>query len=159
MFHASPAVAFLILVVARARSTASELDDLAKWRGGPMAGTALHMLITGSDYLVALVGTLSLLAVPVGHFLLGGFRGVVVRIAAQQSLGNGFAGFVLLLARPISVGNYIRVRSGARWRVLRDRDVHEPDVGLRAHGARATQGAQRIVPVFGRRTMATTATT
>ncbi len=34
-------------------------------------------------------------------------------IAAQQSLGNVFAGLVLLVARPFGVGNYIRVRSGA----------------------------------------------
>jgi small-conductance mechanosensitive channel len=72
------------------------------------------MLVTGFGYLVALIGTLSLLSVPVGHFLLGGaIAGVVLGIAAQQSLGNVFAGFVLLLARPISVGNYIRVRSEA----------------------------------------------
>lgn len=110
----SPAVVFLILVVACARSTASELDDLARWRGGQTAGAALRMLVTGFGYLVALVGTLSMLSVPVGHFLLGGaIAGVVLGIAAQQSLGNVFAGFVLLLVRPISVGNHIRVRSGA----------------------------------------------
>lgn len=110
----TPAFVFLILVVACARSTASELDDLARWRGGQTAGVAIRMLVTGVGYLVALVGTLSILSVPVGHFLLGGaIAGVVLGIAAQQSLGNVFAGFVLLLVRPISVGDYIRVRSGA----------------------------------------------
>jgi len=110
----TPAVLFLILVVTCARSTASELDDLAKWRGGHTAGAAVRMLVTGFGYLIALVGTLSMLSVPVGHFLLGGaIAGVVLGIAAQQSLGNVFAGFVLLVVRPISVGEYIRVRSGA----------------------------------------------
>jgi small-conductance mechanosensitive channel len=72
------------------------------------------MLVTGFGYLVAVIGTLSMLSVPVGHFLLGGaIAGVVLGIAAQQSLGNVFAGFVLLLVRPIAVGNYIRVRAGA----------------------------------------------
>jgi small-conductance mechanosensitive channel len=114
VLHYAPAAVFLILVVVCARSTASELDDLAKWRGGQTAGVAMRMLVTGFGYLVALVGTLSMLSVPVGHFLLGGaIAGVVLGIAAQQSLGNVFAGFVLLLVRPISVGNYIRVRSGA----------------------------------------------
>ena len=109
-----PAIVFLVLVVACARSTASELDDLARWRGGQTAGATMRMLVTGCGYLVALVGTLSLLSVPVGHFLLGGaIAGVVLGIAAQQSLGNVFAGLVLLLARPISIGNDIRVRSGA----------------------------------------------
>jgi hypothetical protein len=37
----------------------------------------------------------------------------VVGIAAQQSLGNIFAGLVLLLARPYVIGDHIRVRSGA----------------------------------------------
>lgn len=114
VLHYTPAALFLILVVACARSTASELDDLARWRGGQTAGVAMRMLVTGIGYLVALVGTLSMLSVPVGHFLLGGaIAGVVLGIAAQQSLGNVFAGFVLLMVRPISVGNYIRVRSGA----------------------------------------------
>lgn len=109
-----PAGVFLILAVACARSTASELDDLARWRGGQTAGVALRMLVTGFGYLIALVGTLSMVSVPVGHFLLGGaIAGVVLGIAAQQSLGNVFAGFVLLVVRPISVGDYIRVRSGA----------------------------------------------
>src|SRR6185312_8753629 len=110
----TPAVLFLILVVTCARSAASELDDLAKWRGDHTAGAAVRMLVTGFGYLIALVGTLSMLSVPVGHFLLGGaIAGVVLGIAAQQSLGNVFAGFVLLVVRPISVGEYIRVRSGA----------------------------------------------
>lgn len=114
LFLYAPAGLFLVLAVVCTRSTASELDDLAKWRGGKTAGVAMRMLVTGAGYLVALVGTLSLLSVPVGHFLLGGaIAGVVIGIAAQQSLGNVFAGFVLLLVRPISVGSYIRVRSGA----------------------------------------------
>lgn len=114
LLHYAPAAVFMILVVVCARSTASELDDLAKWRGGQTAGVAMRMLVTGFGYLVALIGTLSMLSVPVGHFLLGGaIAGVVLGIAAQQSLGNVFAGFVLLLVRPIAVGNYIRVRSGA----------------------------------------------
>jgi small-conductance mechanosensitive channel len=109
-----PAFCFLILVVACARSTASELDALARWRGGQTAGSALQMLVTGFGYAVALIGMLSMASIPVGHLLLGGaIVGVVLGIAAQQSLGNVFAGLVLLLARPFAVGNYIRVRSGA----------------------------------------------
>jgi small-conductance mechanosensitive channel len=39
--------------------------------------------------------------------------GVVLGIAAQQVLGNVFAGAVLLLAHPFGIGDHIRVRSGA----------------------------------------------
>jgi small-conductance mechanosensitive channel len=109
-----PALVFLILVVLCARSTAGELDALARWRGGQTAGSAARMLVTGFGYAIALVGMLSMLSVPVGRLLLGGaIAGVVLGIAAQQSLGNVFAGLVLLMARPFAVGNRIRVRSGA----------------------------------------------
>ena len=109
-----PAFVFLVLVVACARSSAVELDDLARWRGGQTAGSAIRMLVTGFGYAAALVGMLSMLSIPVGHLLLGGaIAGVVIGIAAQQSLGNAFAGMVLLMARPFAVGNCIRVRSGA----------------------------------------------
>jgi small-conductance mechanosensitive channel len=108
-----PALVFLVLVVLCARSAAGELDALARWRGGQTAGSAMRMLVTGFGYAIALVGMLSMLSIPVGRLLLGGaIAGVVVGIAAQQSLGNVFAGLVLLLARPFAVGNRIRVRSG-----------------------------------------------
>ena len=65
-------------------------------------------------YLVALLLALGLTDYPLGHLLLGGaIFGVILGIAAQQSLGNVFAGLVILAARPFTVGNYIRVRSGA----------------------------------------------
>ena len=109
-----PALVFLFLVAACARSSAAELDALARWRGGQTAGSAMRMLVTGFGYAIALIGMLSMLSIPVGHLLLGGaIAGVVIGIAAQQSLGNAFAGLVLLMARPFAVGNHIRVRSGA----------------------------------------------
>ncbi|MFZ0249874.1 MAG: mechanosensitive ion channel domain-containing protein [Acidimicrobiales bacterium] len=109
-----PAVVFLLLVVACARSSAAELDALARWRGGQTAGSAIRMLVTGFGYAVALLGMLSMLSISIGHLLLGGaIAGVVIGIAAQQSLGNVFAGLVLLMARPFAVGNRVRVRSGA----------------------------------------------
>jgi small-conductance mechanosensitive channel len=52
--------------------------------------------------------------VPLHRLLLGGaLTGVVIGIAAQQALGNVFAGLVLLVARPFNVGDAIRVRSGS----------------------------------------------
>jgi small-conductance mechanosensitive channel len=43
----------------------------------------------------------------------GGFTAVVVGLAAQQTLGNLFAGMVLLSARPFRVGELIRLQAGA----------------------------------------------
>lgn len=43
----------------------------------------------------------------------GGFTAVVVGLAAQQTLGNAFAGMVLLSARPFRVGERVRLQAGA----------------------------------------------
>ena len=61
-----------------------------------------------------LIVTLALLKVPVGQLILGGaVTTILIGIAAQQSLGNVFAGIVLLLSRPFGVGDAVRFRSGA----------------------------------------------
>jgi small-conductance mechanosensitive channel len=74
-------------------------------------------------YAIVLVGavttlivTLVLFGVPVGQLLLGGaLTSVFVGIAAQQALGNVFAGIVLLMARPFRIGDSVRFQAGALW--------------------------------------------
>jgi small-conductance mechanosensitive channel len=110
----TPPIAFLILAILCVRAMAAELDDLARWRGGRSAGSTIRMVVTVSGYLIAIVAALGLTSYPVGHLLLGGaIIGVILGIAAQQSLGNVFSGLVLLVARPFAIGDHIRVRSGA----------------------------------------------
>ena len=108
------AAAFLLLAVAATRALAGEVDRVVAGHGGTTAGTAIRWVVGVAGYTVATFVTLGMLSVPVQHLLLGGaLTGVVLGIAAQQSLGNTFAGVVLLVARPFSVGDEIRVRSGA----------------------------------------------
>jgi small-conductance mechanosensitive channel len=84
----------------------------------PRAGTA-HAAVVG--YAILIVGafatlaiTLDLFDVPVGQLVLGGaLTSVFVGIAAQQALGNMFAGLMLMFARPFRVGDAIRLRAGA----------------------------------------------
>jgi small-conductance mechanosensitive channel len=65
-------------------------------------------------YQVAVVTALGMLNVGLGQLLVGGaLTGVVVGIACQQSLGNLFAGLVLLVSRPFNIGDQIVVHSGA----------------------------------------------
>jgi small-conductance mechanosensitive channel len=72
------------------------------------------MLMTSFGYAIGLIGMQSMLSISIGHVVLGGaIAGVVIGIAAQQSLGNVFPGLVLLMAGPFAVGNRVRVRSGA----------------------------------------------
>jgi small-conductance mechanosensitive channel len=77
------------------------------------AGATMRLVATGVGYLILLVGLFGVLGVSLSHLLIGvGLAGVILGIAAQQSLGNIFAAIVLLVARPFVVGDDIRVRSG-----------------------------------------------
>ncbi len=107
------AAVFLVLAILATRSAAGEIARVVGARAGPAAASVVRLLITLVCYLIVLLIALDLLAVPVQHLLVGGaLTGVVFGIAAQQSLGNIFAGLVLLIARPFTVGDHIRVRSG-----------------------------------------------
>jgi hypothetical protein len=72
-------------------------------------------------YVLLLVGVLTVITIElaIGHIevrqllVSGAVLGVLVGIAAQQSLANLFAGLVLLFARPFRVGDRVRFRAGA----------------------------------------------
>ena len=96
------------------RSAANEVARLVGARGGASAANVLRWVITLGGYLIVVLEVLTMLGVPLDRLLLSGaITGVVVGIAAQQSLGNAFAGLVLLFTRPFVVGEYITLRSGA----------------------------------------------
>ena len=83
-------------------------------RVGPAHAAVVRygLLLIGA--FTTLLVTLLLFDVPVGQLLLGGaLTSVFVGIAAQQALGNVFAGMVLLLARPFRVGDAISLQAGA----------------------------------------------
>jgi small-conductance mechanosensitive channel len=83
-------------------------------RSYPSAGSAFRIIAAGIGYLVVLFGVLAVLDVSIEKLLVGaGLAGVVLGIAATQSLGNVFAGLVIVFARPFAVGDHIRIRSGA----------------------------------------------
>jgi small-conductance mechanosensitive channel len=99
--------------VAMVRLIANEMARLARLRGSPSAANSLRVVIQIVGYLIVVVVILGLLAVRVQSVLLSGAIGsVVIGLAAQQSLGNAFAGIVLLISRPFVVGDYITFRSG-----------------------------------------------
>jgi len=90
------------------------LNHLVARRSIPSAGTAVRVISAVVGYLFVFFSVLAVLDVSIEHLLVGaGLAGVVLGIAAQQSLGNVFAGFVLLLARPFGVRDHVRIRSGA----------------------------------------------
>ncbi len=106
--------AFVVLGITATRSVAGELTRVSLHRAGPSAANPLRVATLLLGYLIVAVSGLDLFAVPVGKLLVGGaVTGVILGIAAQQSLSNLFAGLVLLFARPYVPGEAIRVRSGA----------------------------------------------
>ena len=84
----------------------------------PVVGTGHAAVVRYAILLIGgaatLVFAISLMKVPVGQLLVGGaVTTILLGIAGQQSLSNIFAGLVLLLSRPFTVGDYIRLKSGA----------------------------------------------
>jgi small-conductance mechanosensitive channel len=63
---------------------------------------------------VTVLLALGVAGVSAGSLIAGGaFTAVVLGLAAQQTLGNLFAGMVLITARPFRVGERIRLQAGA----------------------------------------------
>jgi small-conductance mechanosensitive channel len=108
------AVLFLLSGLIATRSIGRELGRVATARGSVEAGNAIRLVCFLVGYVILGLGLLTLLRVNLGNLLVGGaVTGVVVGIAAQQTLGNFFAGLVLLFARPYVPGQRVKIRTGA----------------------------------------------
>jgi small conductance mechanosensitive channel len=107
-------IGFAVFGAGAVRSAGREAFRISESRGGPSTASALRLIISVVGYGIVLLGLLQLVNVNLGSLLVGGaVTGVVVGIAAQQSLGNFFAGLVLMFARPYVPGQRVIVRSGA----------------------------------------------
>jgi small-conductance mechanosensitive channel len=105
---------FVVAGVLATRRVAAYVDARLRRRNQGSAGSILAVVISALGYCVVLLTALSLIAVPLQQLIVGGaLTGVVVGIAAQQTLGNVFAGLMILMVRPFRVGDTIEVRSGA----------------------------------------------
>ncbi|MHB2022726.1 MAG: mechanosensitive ion channel family protein [Mycobacteriales bacterium] len=108
------AAGFAVTGALAVRRTADQFYRALSGRTGRSHAEVVRLLATIAGFAIVLFTTLGLLAVPVQHLLLGGaLTGIIIGIAAQQALGNLFAGLVLLLARPFNVGDDIVVRAGS----------------------------------------------
>jgi hypothetical protein len=110
----SAAVAFCVLAVIAVLGLAGKTREVLQPRVGTAHAAVVRYAILLAGGTAVLLLTLDLSGVPVGQLALGGaVTGILLGIAGQQSLANVFAGLVLLLSRPFSVGDPIRLRSGA----------------------------------------------
>ena len=113
------AVLFLVFGVSAVRSATNEILKTVPSSLGDNRRAGLRWFCLVVGYVFVIFGTLGALNVPVERLLLGGaVTGVILGIAAQQSLGNVFAGLMLLLTRPFAIGDEISIRSGALGGVL-----------------------------------------
>jgi small-conductance mechanosensitive channel len=105
------------------------------------AGASIRLVASGFGYLVIIFSFFGVLGLSLTHLLVGaGLVGVVLGIAAQQSLGNIFAAVVLLFARPFVVGDSIRIRSG----VVGTIDVTVLGIGLTYVTVKTDDGVLKI---------------
>ncbi|MGH2774498.1 MAG: mechanosensitive ion channel domain-containing protein [Actinomycetota bacterium] len=107
------AVIFAVAGILAVRATARAGRLLSSHTVGDTRGTGLGLLIQVIGYFVVLLTVLGLLGQDVSGLLLGGaITGVVLGIAAQQTLANFFAGLVLVTVRPVEIGERVVLRSG-----------------------------------------------
>ncbi len=108
------AVAFCLLASAATAGLAGKARDVLRPKVGTAHAAVVRYTVVLFGGLATLLITLELFGIGVTQLLVGGaFATVLVGIAAQQSMANVFAGMVLLLARPVDVGDLVLIRSGS----------------------------------------------
>ncbi len=110
-------------------------------RASLAAGATVRLVVNGVSIVLLIFGLFGVLGVSLQHLLIGaGLTGIIVGIAAQQSLANVFAAIVLLFARPFVVGEQIRIRSS----VLGVLDVTVLGAGLTYVTVRTDDGVLKV---------------
>lgn len=107
------AATVLLTGIIAVRSLSKGVKTALRAHPGDPRGAPVGFIVSAIGYLVLVFSVVKLLGGDLGGLLLGGaLTGVVVGIAAQQTLGNFFAGIVLLLVRPFAVGEHVVLRGG-----------------------------------------------
>jgi small conductance mechanosensitive channel len=106
-------VAMLILGWTLARTVGRALGPVLFRRLDPATAGTVGFLIRLATILISTVVALRIAGLSTRSLTVGGaFTAVVVGLAAQQTIGNLFAGLVLLSARPFRVGERVRLQGG-----------------------------------------------
>jgi len=105
-------IAALSFVVAFTVSQISE--GLLRGRGDDLIDRhrqeAIHHVVQIVVYLGAAAFVLAMAGVDPGNLIVGaGAAGIVLGLAARQTIGAVFAGFVVLLSRPFEVGDWVEI--------------------------------------------------
>ncbi|MHB1508025.1 MAG: mechanosensitive ion channel domain-containing protein [Acidimicrobiales bacterium] len=134
--------AWLLLATYAVRQIANQLAKAISLADKATAAS-IRLILTLIGLVVVLLMALAILRIGVSQLLLGGaITGIILGIAAQQSLGNVFAAIVLLLARPFRAGDFVRVRTGSLGGPL---EGHVVSVGL-IYVVFSTEEGMTLVP-------------
>jgi hypothetical protein len=110
----STTVAFVVFAVIAVVEIGAKTRQVLSPRTGTAHAAVVRFAILLIGAVIIFISILALLKIPVTQLLVGGaVTTIFIGIAAQQSLGNVFAGIVLLFSRPFQVGDVILLRSGA----------------------------------------------
>lgn len=105
------AIAVLVVTGVMAVRSLSGAAQAATGEARAGKGTPLGFFINLVGYLLVVIAAMESAQLGLEKILLGGaLTGVVIGIAAQQTLGNFFAGIVLLVVRPFSVGDSVYLK-------------------------------------------------
>jgi small-conductance mechanosensitive channel len=108
------AIAFFLFGVGATMGLAGKTRDGLQPRIGSTHAALVRIVFVLAGLITTVAVTLQLFGLPVTQLILGGaILGVLLGIAAQQTLANLFAGIVLLQAHPFVVGDLVWIRSGA----------------------------------------------
>ena len=137
------AVLFLVFGSVATYGLAGKSKELLEPTAGQAHSAVVRYAILIVGAFTTLVITLLLFGVDVSQLVLGGaITTVFLSIAAQQALGNVFAGLVLVFARPFKVGDEIRLRAGALGGTL---DGIVTDIGI-TYVRFSTDGSVMSIP-------------
>lgn len=113
-FRIITVIALVILGWAFARAIGRGLAPLFFKRMDPATAGTAGFVIRLVTIVIALIAALRIAGLPAQTLAVGGaVTAVVLGLAAQQTVGNLFAGTVLLSARPFRVGDRVRLQGGA----------------------------------------------
>jgi small-conductance mechanosensitive channel len=119
---------FIVLGLAAALGLSARVQSTSRTLIGQAHAGVLRYMLALIGIFAVLTFSLAIARIDVKELLVSGaVLGVVLGIAAQQSLANLFAGLVLMFAHPFRVGSRIRLRAGALGGQL---DGLVSDIGL-----------------------------
>ena len=108
------AVVFFLLAFYASIGLGNKAREVLLPKLGYAHAAVVRFAIVVAGSIATFLVTLQLFDIEITQLVVGGaVTGVILGIAAQQSLGNVFSGIILLSARPFRVGDQIGIRSGA----------------------------------------------